>query len=216
MTKTPVLAAALAAALAAPASAAAAPALSVQGSCFGATPPKGASFATAPLTGTGFTPGASVSFGGDVTGFVVADERGAFQHALRLPFYDRATPRTLEVTATEDQNAAQTAATSFPIVADVFTVEANLNGNPRSRITWRFAGFRTGETIYGHFRHPKSKRNYRFGVAKGDCGTLTVRARRLPVPRILNGLWRLRFDHSPVFSAKEPGRTGSIRIIGAR
>jgi hypothetical protein len=209
MTKTPVLAAALAAALAAPASAAAAPALSVQGSCFSAKTPVA-------VTGTGFTPGASVNITGDASGFVVADASGNFVEELTMPFYDKAKPRTISVTATESQNAAQTAATSFPIVADVFTVEANLNGNPRSRITWRFAGFRTGETIYGHFRHPKSKRNYRFGVAKGDCGTLTVRARRLPVPRILNGLWRLRFDHSPVFSAKEPGRAGQIRIIGAR
>ena len=209
MTKTPVLAAFAAAALALPASAAAAPAVSVQGSCFSAKAPVA-------LTGTGFTPGAGVNITGDASGFVSADASGNFVKELTMPFYAKATPRTVTVTAAESSNPAQTATTSFPIVADVFHVEANLNGNPRSRVTWRFAGFQTGETIYGHFRHPRSKVNYRFGVAKGACGTLTVKARRLPVPRVHNGLWRLRFDHSRLFSAKEPGRAGQIRIIGAR
>lgn len=212
MTKTLSFAAtAAAAALAAPASAFAAPAIGVQGSCFSAQVPVA-------LTGTGFTPGASVSIDGDATGFVVADQAGNFQYQLRLPFYDKATPRTIKITATESNNTASTATTSFPIVGDVFKVEANLNGNPRSTITWRFAGFQTGETIYGHFRHEggKLRRDYRFGVAKGACGVLTVRARRLPVKRLANGLWRLRFDHSRVFSAKEPGRAGQIRIIGIR
>ena len=76
---------------------------------------------------------------------------------------------------------------------------APIAGDSTELTTWRFAGFPPDEVLYGHFRHRGvTRRTYRFGKvnALGPCGTLDVRAPRLPVPvaRLRSGLWRLQLD----------------------
>jgi hypothetical protein len=198
---------AVVAALGAPAAAQGAT-LTAQGSCFAST-------AAVPVTGAGFTPGSTVNIKGDsIFESVTADAAGNLAAAVNVPLVRGSTPKTLTITAEEVQNPANKATLSFPVVAEPFVVDASLNGNPRSTVRWRFAGFKTGEPIYGHFRFGgRTIRNYRFGVAKGVCGTLSVRARRLPVARLRYGKWTLKFDQSRSYSTKVPGRGGSLTIF---
>lgn len=181
--------------------------LTVGGACFAAG-------GTVPVTGAGFTPGVDVTVGGDGFATATADATGAFTATVRAPFVAGAVPETFTLVAEESMNPASTATVRFPVVRDAFYVEANLNGNPRGTVRWHFAGFPTGKSIYGHFRfRGKTLRNHRFGRAKGPCGTLSARAKRLPVKKLRYGTWKLKFDTRKSYSAKSAGRLGTIRIF---
>jgi hypothetical protein len=181
--------------------------LSVQQTCF-------VSGADARVVGTGYTPGALVRLEGtDLSGSATADAAGNIDTTVRpyLTGGNRVTPKTFTLTASE--GGAPLASVSFPVVGDLFMVDANLNGPPSSTVRWRFAGFQPGKPVYGHYRFGgRTIRNYRFGVAKGPCGTLTARARRLPT-KVRYGTWKLKFDSRRSYSAKEPGRLGEMRIF---
>lgn len=196
----------LGAALATPTAAQAAE-LVVGGQCF-------ATSQRIPITGTGFTPGAFVVLRGDVSSSATADQNGSFIVNPLAPFVSGPVPKEMKVEATESGAPAPSAAATFPVIRDLFFVDAKLSGKPSSKVRWRFAGFRPGEPVYGHFRFKgRTIRNYRFGTAQGPCGTLTARARRLPVGKLRYGTWKLKFDSSRSYSAKTPGRLGSLTVF---
>jgi hypothetical protein len=59
-------------------------------------------------------------------------------------------------------------------------------------------------------------KNYRFGRATGPCGTLTVRARRVPVStsRLRTGTWRLQLDNRRTYRrTATPRRVVRFRIF---
>lgn len=165
-----------------------------------------------PVSGTGFAPGKGVQLRGEgVSGFATADAAGAFAGSV-TGFTSARTVQKVPVTATQDGVAVTSATLS--LIREAFLVDANLNGSPRSVVRWRFAGFPSGRSVYGHFRlRGKTYRNYRFGRATGPCGTLTARARRLPVSRLRYGTWRLKFDASRRYSSSAPGRLGTLTVF---
>lgn len=203
--KVPIAAAALAATLAVPAAAQGAT-LTVGGPCF-------ASGESVPLTGTGFTPNAPVTIVGSagVDGSATADAAGNL--VAQVTASTRSiSPRTVAIEAREGRRTVAQAA--FPLVAEPYGVDVDLDGDPRSTVRWRFAGFPTGRPVYGHFRlRGRTLRNFRFGVAEGPCGTLSTRARRLPVRTLRFGTWRLKFDARRTYSTEGPGRLGTLRIF---
>jgi hypothetical protein len=158
------------------------------------------------VTGSGFTAGAAVSLGGDVSGSGVADTAGRVMIATTAPSVPGVRPRTLTVNATDGANAANTApAVTFQAVRDALlgNYAQAINGRPRQRTTWRFAGFEQNRPVYGHFRlRGKTRRTYRFGLTRGVCGTLTVRARRVPVRVVRPGLWTLQIDQLRRYSPR--------------
>jgi hypothetical protein len=169
------------------------------------------------VTGTGFTAGATVSLGADVAGSGVADATGRVVIVTRAPAVPGVGPRTVSVSATDGANPANTApAVTFRAVPQFLfgNYSRAINGRPRQRTTWRFAGFQENRPIYGHFRlRGKTRRSYRFGVARGICGTLAVRARRVPVRVVRPGLWTLQVDQSRRFSRRtEVRRVLTFRI----
>jgi hypothetical protein len=191
------------AALAAPA-AADASGIAVQGACF-------VTGAPVPITGFGFTAGAPVSIGGDAFGSTVADPSGNIAASVSAPFVTTVAPKTITISATDGANPANVAGAQFPVIARIFNTNAPLNGRPRQKTTWRFAGFPAGTAIFGHFRfHGRTMKNYRFGKPTGACGTLTVRARRMPMPasRIRRGSWTLQLDQRRHYR-----RSGARRVI---
>jgi hypothetical protein len=201
-------AAALAAAgaLAVPAAADAA-GIAVQGACFATGTPVS-------ITGFGFTPGASVSIGGGAFGSTVADASGNIAATVSAPVVTTVAPRTISISATDGANPANVAGATFPVIRRVFNTNAPLNGRPRQKTTWRFAGFPPGTAIYGHYRfHGRTMKNYRFGRPTGPCGTLSVRARRMPMPasRIRRGTWTLQLDQRRHYR-----RSGARRVIRFR
>lgn len=168
------------------------------------------------ITGTGFTAGATVALSGDLTGSAVADAAGRVALQVVAPAIGGVAPRTLSVGATDQANAANAAPpVAFRLVSRLFggNYAQAIGGRPRQRTAWRFAGFRPGRPIYGHFRfHGRTRRSYRFGVARGSCGTLTVRARRVPVRTVRAGLWTLQMDQLRRYSP----RTADRRVLTFR
>jgi hypothetical protein len=197
---------AAAAVLASPATAGAAT-LAVQGSCF-------ASNQRVVVTGTAFTPGAPVDLGGAASGAAQADATGAFTTEIHAPALSALGPTTVSVTAVDRANPANTATVELRVVRSAFGSNFPLAGSPHATATWQFAGFATGQPIYGHFLlDGRSHGDFRFGVATGPCGTLTVRAARIPGVRDLRpGHWTLKLDQHKSYRDHTQGSEVSFRI----
>jgi hypothetical protein len=200
--------AAAAAALAAPAGASAAT-LAVQGACFVTNAP-------VPVVGAGWQPGAVVSIGGGAFGSAQADAAGNIATQVQAPLVTSVAPKTITLNATIPNAPAFTAAVQFPVIRDVLLSNAPLSGRPRQQTTWHFAGFPGGVAIYGHYRvKGRTVKNYRFGKPTGPCGTLTVRARRVPVPssRLRSGTWTLQLDQRRHYRGSGARRVIRFRIF---
>jgi hypothetical protein len=194
-------------ALLAPATAAAAD-LTADGGCFAAGQ-------SVTISGTAFTPGAPVAIAGDVAGAAQADATGAFTAQITAPAVGGLGPKTVTVTAVDRINASNTATLRLAVVREAFGSNLPLAGRPTEITTWRFAGFAPGQPIYGHFvLDGRSRSDYRFGVATGDCGTLTVRAPRMAgVEHLRPGRWTLKLDQRPRYRPSSPGNTWRFRIV---
>ena len=201
------LAAAVAGLLLVPAGADAAE-LTVRGTCF-------ASGQRVALSGTSFTPGAPVTIAGDATGAAQADAAGMFTTAIAAPPVAELGPRIVTLTAVDRLNPANTATLSVPVVREAFGSNRPIAGRPHATTTWRFAGFVPGRPIYAHFLlDDRSRGDYRFGVARGDCGTLTARAARIPGVRALApGRWTLKLDQRKTYRDDTPGSVARFSIV---
>jgi hypothetical protein len=165
------------------------------------------------VTGSGFTPNTVIALSGAVSGSATSDAGGAFSVPLTAPAVTTIAPKTLTVNASDPANPANTATVSFQAVKGAYVSNVPINGRPTEKTTWRFAGFQAGAPVYGHFRlNGRTLRNYRFGIAKGACGTLVVRAARVPVRKLLAGQWTLQLDQSPRYASASPHRTFRFRI----
>jgi hypothetical protein len=202
-----ILAAAAAALLLAPAGADAAE-LTVTGTCFAA----GQRVAVA---GTSFTPGAPVALAGDVTGAAQANAAGMFTTEVAAPPVAELGPRVVTVAAVDRINPANTASMRLNVVREAFGSNRPVAGRPHAVTTWRFAGFVPGRPIYAHFLlGDRSRGDYRFGVARGDCGTLTARAARIPGVRALApGRWTLKLDQRKTYRDRTPGSVAQFSIV---
>ena len=182
--------------------------LTVAGSCFAAGQ-------RVTLSGTSFTPGAPVAIGGEVTGAAQADAAGMFTTAVTAPAIAELGPRTVSVAAVDGTNPANAATVALKVVREAFGSNRPIAGRPRDITTWRFVGFEPRQPIYAHFLlDGRSRGDYRFGVAQGDCGTLTARAARIPGVRALGpGRWTLKLDQRMTYRRQTPGSTVSFRIV---
>ena len=201
------LAGAIAGLMVAPASAAAAQ-LAVKGSCFAARQ-------HVVISGTAFTPGTPVAIAGDVTGAAQADSAGVFTTDITAPPVAELGPRLVRVTAVDRVNPANTASLQLKVVREAYGSNRPIAGRPGEIATWRFAGFARAQPIYAHFLlDGRSGGDYRFGVAEGDCGTLTVRAPRIPgVRALVPGRWTLKLDQRMTYRDTTPGSAVTFRIV---
>ena len=203
-----VLAAATASVLVAPAAARAAT-VSVPGTCFISSQPIA-------VTGSGFTPGGPVTISGDVFGSTVADGAGNISASVSAPVVSTIAPKRVAVTVTDATNPANRTGAFVPVIRGLFVTNAPVSGRPRQKTTWRFAGFPAGTAIYGHYRFGgRTVKNYRFGKPTGPCGTLTVRARRVPIAssRLHSGTWTLQLDQRRHFRTTGPKRVIPFRLF---
>jgi hypothetical protein len=185
--------------------------LTARGTCFAASQ-------QVAISGTAFTPGAPVTIAGDVTGAAQADAAGMFTSDIAAPPVAELGPRVVTVTAVDRVNPANTATLRLNVVREAFGSNRPVAGRPREVTRWRFAGFVPGQPIYAHFVLGGSSRgDYRFGVARGDCGTLTARAPRIPGVRALApGRWTLKLDQRMTYDANAPGSTARFSIVRRR
>ena len=168
------------------------------------------------LAGSGFTPGATVRFGEDVSGRAVADAAGNIHATFTAAHVATLSPRRLRVTAHEAAHPRIAAGARFRVIRDVLLTNAPLQGAPRGKTTWVFVGFPARSPIYGHYRYRgRTVKNYRFGKPTGPCGTLTVRARRVPVPasRLHAGRWTIQLDQRRRYRTRGPKRIIPFRVF---
>ena len=167
------------------------------------------------LSGTAFTPGTPIAIAGDVTGAAQADPAGTFTTAITAPPVAELGPRLVTVTAVDQTNPANAATLRLRVVREAFGSNRPVAGRPRALTTWRFAGFVPGRPIYAHFLlGDRSRGDYRFGVARGACGTLTARAARIPgVSALVPGRWTLRLDQRMTYRDTTPGSTARFSIV---
>ena len=161
-------------------------------------------------SGRGFTPDLAVEMAVRASdgaesggGSALTDGDGSFfDHDVSLPDYDRFVPRTVTVSATDQVDAARS--TSFSVQQVKHGVDFPLqSGRSSATAQWRFAGFPTGAPVYGHYRTAnRTVKTVKFGTAQGPCGTLSVRARRIPVKAKPGTSWYLQVDSKPRFSFK--------------
>jgi hypothetical protein len=181
--------------------------LTAEGGCFASSQP-------VKISGTAFTPGAPVAITGAATGAAQADATGAFTTRITAPPIAGLGPKPVTVTALDRVNPANTATLRVQVVRDAFGSNLPIAGRPQDPTTWRFAGFAPGRAIYGHFLlGGRSRGDHRFGVARGTCGTLRVRAARIPGVRVLSpGLWTLKLDQHMSYRDSAPGSAVTFRI----
>jgi hypothetical protein len=119
------------------------------------------------------------------------------------------------VTAVDGLNPANVAILRLNVVHEAFGSNRPVAGRPRELTTWRFAGFVPGRPVYAHFLlDGRVRGDYRFGVARGDCGTLTARAARIPGVRTLApGRWTLKLDQRMTYRASTPGSVVRFSIV---
>ena len=165
------------------------------------------------ISGSSFTANTRVSIAGDVTGAAQADASGAFSTTLTAPTVTELGPRTVTMVMVDESNPVNTATVRVRVVREPYGSNLPLAGRPTEQTMWRFAGFTTDRPIFGHFLlDGRLRGTYRFGVARGVCGTLRVRAPRIPVDRVSAGRWTLKLDQRKRFRRTGPGATTTFRI----
>ena len=181
--------------------------MTVTGTCFASGQP-------VTLAGTAFTPGGPVTITGAVSGSAQASPAGEFSTQIAAPPIAGLGPSVVTVRVLDRLNPANAASIQLRVVRQAFGSNLPVAGRPREVTTWRFAGFAAGAPIYGHFfRDGAPQGDFRFGVAQGDCGTLSVRAPRIPGVRVLRpGRWTLRLDQHMTYRAGTPGSDATFRI----
>jgi hypothetical protein len=172
-----------------------------------------------PLTvsGSAFTANAPVAIAGDVTGVAQADATGTFSTTVTAPTVSELGPRWVTMILVDQVNPVNTATMRVRVVREAYGSNLPLAGRPREMTTWRFAGFTPGRPVYGHFvLGGRERGSYRVGVARGVCGSLRVRAPRIPgVDRVTPGRWTLKLDQRRSFRRSGPGAITTFRISRA-
>jgi hypothetical protein len=170
------------------------------------------------LTGTGFEPGRPVVVRNEQPFEVPAtDAAGAFAVAFPAPVLPTIEPRfqRFTLTATEPDNPAMTAATTF--LATTFAVKVTpARAQPSHRVRYRMSGFPPGVAVYGHwrFRH-RTRKTIRIGSADVPCGFVSRRIRQIPV-RAHVGTWDVQFDTHRRYSRRSVPRLAlSISVVRA-
>jgi len=168
---------------------------------------------TVTIRGDGFTANAPVTVqvsGGETTQ-TTAGPTGAIAVDVQAPRFTTppVAPRSFTVTASYGLDPGNVAdAISLFVTRSRPASNAPVEGDPNAVTTWQFANFKPGRWIYGHFRFKgTTQRTVRFGRAgAAPCGQLSVRARRVPVPRLHAGSWRLQIDQRKAYSIKTKPR----------
>ena len=149
------------------------------------------------LTGSGFTPGASVdlSLDGNAAGRTTATSDGSLVAAMNAPF-QRTGERDFSVTATEAGQAPVTVASRVTAL----TVRVSPRRAKATQIvTFTGRGFTApGVPVYLHYAlRGEHRRTVKLAQPAGPCGTFTVRRRQFPMRRPASGTWTLRIEQDP-------------------
>jgi hypothetical protein len=152
------------------------------------------------VSGTGFTPGAPVSFTLDNQdlGSLTADAAGNISAPLTIGTLQGIRTRTL--IATDAANPATVASAQFLGSALSVTVRPR-TGTAGRKLRIGAAGFTTGKRLYAHVLRKRYRRNVFIGRLKGPCRTLKARRGVLPAG-LSAGQYTVQFDTKRRYSKK--------------
>lgn len=164
------------------------------------------------FVGSGFMPSSTVNLTRDgvFVSPIPTDITGQFNAGLGLRQDTGTSIRTY--TATDANNPALTA--SVPVTVTAWGVSLSpRNGSVSRRFRIRARGFTTGDILWAHIVHPRSKRHVKVGTLKGACHNLRARMRLLPRDARF-GRHRIQFDTFRRYNADRPVKTVfSIRVV---
>jgi hypothetical protein len=86
------------------------------------------------------------------------------------------------------------------------------NGAPGRVMSITARGFTTGDTLWAHVIHKKSRRHLKIGELKGACGGLETRRRLLPRNAAL-GAHRVQFDTFRGYRRNRPVQDSSTIAV---
>jgi hypothetical protein len=147
---------------------------------------------TVDFVGSGFTPSSTANLTRDGTFIspIPTDGTGQFDASLRLQQDEGAQTRTY--TATDASNPTLSA--SAPVTVSAVGVRLTpRTGSVSRRFRISARGFTTGDTLWAHVVHLRSRRHVKVGELRGPCHTLRTR-RRLLSQRARFGRHRIQFD----------------------
>ena len=161
-----------------------------------------------PITGSGFTPGASVTvryatLASPTPTYLTsttADPAGNINTAVVAPIFAKFDTQlqTFGLSATDDTNPALTAVIQYKQVRVGYTTNPS-TGKPSRQANHTVRGLPVGKSTYLHFRFGgKTKRNVKVGVTKAPCGIVSKRMRLLPT-RSRPGTWTVYVDQARSF-----------------
>jgi hypothetical protein len=161
-------------------------------------------------TATGFTPGNQIAFatGGPHPGLYAlkdADAQGTATAVFQPLPIDGVDPAVLTepLAAADDDPSPPTIATTTITISRLAVSVAPQTNSLKVTKTYRFSGFTRGGTLYAHYllgRHLLATR--RLGHLAGPCGTLKVKSRLLPLPKLKAGLYTVQWDTARRYSAR--------------
>jgi hypothetical protein len=202
------LAAALVAGLAAAAPADAA-SIALNGACFLESD-------TIAVNGSGFTPGAAVSYAFDgvtqATGN--ADAAGNVAQQVPAPVLPiDSEVSTYNLTAT-DQSNLQNVGTIQVTITKLTASLSPEKAPPRRKIKFNVRGMPPAVTLYLHYVfHGRSRATVTLGRPDAPCGTLTRRRRFFPFDHPNVGIWIFQFDNKRRYSSSSrPAIRGRVQI----
>jgi hypothetical protein len=163
------------------------------------------------LIGSGFSSSgsASITRDGTVVGSLDTDAFGSFNGILTLA--QNSGRRTKTYTATDGTSSTLTASDQITVSAVRVGLKPN-NGAPGRVMSITARGFTTGDTLWAHVIHKKSRRHLRIGELQGACGGLETRRRLLRQNAAL-GVHRIQFDTFRRYRRNRPVQDSSTIAV---
>jgi hypothetical protein len=170
-----------------------------------------------PITGSGFTPGAAVSyaFDGVASATGTADAGGNVSQQVAAPVLP---PDTFEhvfnMTVTDQSNLSNVG--TAPVRISQLTAKLTPSqARPTSRIRFAVHGMPPGQLVYLHYVYRgRARATVTLGRPSAPCGVLTVKRRFFPMRRPAVGTWIFQFDNRKRYSAgSRPAIVGKIPVF---
>jgi hypothetical protein len=163
-----------------------------------------------PVTGTGFTPGATVNVtaDGQLVGSVTTDPAGNFSLAGRPPILSsiNRNQQTFQLSASDGAIAAA----PKPVLVTRVRVTVPSRARPTHKVHYRAFGFVPGRRVYLFVRrHGHTLGRFSLGKASGPCGDAGRRLRYMPLRHYATGTYEYWFSHARHYSK-------ATRIYGFR
>lgn len=180
--------------------------LTVKGACFVDQP--GQRPAPIRVSGSGWNANATLDLDstdadGSLFGMVKVGANGTFSGTIPGTLIDTTERQveTLALKAKDPMTESTAKSGKFQVAALGVSTKPSFPSKPGQKVTFMFAGFSHGKTVYAHYvLHGKPVATRSFGKAKGACGTLTARGSYFPTKNPKGGTYTVQYDTSKKYS----------------